>query len=295
MGRDLVESSEAARGVFNLADRVLGYKLSDVCFDGPEDQLRQTEYTQPAILVTSIACVAAALESRAIEMRPAMMAGHSIGEYAALILAGSMRLDEGIALVQERARLMAKCGHDDPGTMTAILGLEERAVRAICAEAEVDICLVNDATQIVIGGRAASVGRAADLARAHGARAIELKVSGAFHSRLMRPAVAGMRKALDAVTIETPAIPVIANLTALELASVSSIHDELAEQVASPVRWHDSMLLMTSVGIGRFIEFGPGRMLTTMAKRSFPEAKLLHISDLTTLSSVAESKRSSSP
>jgi [acyl-carrier-protein] S-malonyltransferase len=287
MGLDLYQASDAARRIFDIADRVLGYKLSDICFNGPEERLRQTEYTQPAILVTSIACLAAALESGLIEAKPAIMAGHSIGEYAALIAASSLSLEDGIGLVQERARLMAQCGREEPGTMTAILGLDEGSVQAICAETDIDICTINEATQIVIGGRREGVERAAVLARVRGARVIELKVSGAFHSRLMRPAVAGMVAALSKPTVRIPAVPVIANLSVAKLTDAVAIRTELAEQVASPVRWHDSMVLMTSMGIRKFVEFGPGRMLTGMAKRSFPEAVLTNISNLTNLTRTA--------
>ena len=182
---------------------------------------------------------------------------------------------------------MAQCGREEPGTMTAILGLDESAVKAICAETDIDICTINEATQIVIGGRREGVERATVLARERGARAVELKVSGAFHSRLMKPAVDPMMAALSKAKVQVPAVPVIANLSTAKVAEAVAIRRELAEQVASPVRWHDSMVLMNSMGISNFVEFGPGRMLTSMARRSFPTAVLTNISDLKDLTRTA--------
>jgi [acyl-carrier-protein] S-malonyltransferase len=279
MGRDVFDASPAARSVFETADSVLGYALSSLCFEGPEEKLRETEYTQPAIFTTSLACLAAAVEAGSVAARPAFVAGHSLGEYSALVAAGALSLRDGLALLNTRARLMAETGRSDPGTLAAILGLEADAVRAICDEAGADICNLNLPTQIVIGGTRPAVEHAIELARARGAqRAVELNVSGAFHSRLMRPAAEGLASAVTAATVAAPQVPVVANASALPMTDAAAVREELCRQVASAVLWHDSVTLMKRAGVSTFIEFGPGRVLTGMVKRIVPEATLINVS-----------------
>jgi [acyl-carrier-protein] S-malonyltransferase len=285
MGLDLYESSPAARQIFDTADRVLGYELSRVCFEGPEDKLRDTEQAQPAILTASIACLAAAVESGAIVERPAFTAGHSLGELSAIVAAGGMSFEDGLLLVRERARLMAEAGRQQPGTMAAILGLDEAAVREVCAEADADVCNLNLPAQTVIGGTREAVAKAIELAKARGAqRALELNVSGAFHSRLMQPAAAKMADVLAKARIEDPNVPIIANSSATLLRDAAVIRAELSVQVARPVLWHQSITLMTEAGVTSLIEFGPGKVLTGLAKRLAPEAKLANISSSADLS-----------
>ncbi len=195
MGRDLYEASAAARHVFDTADRVLGYSLTSICFEGPDEKLRQTEYTQPAIFTTSLACLAAAIESGQVASRPAFMAGHSLGEYSALVAAGALTLEDGLSLLSRRAQLMAEAGRQTQGTLAAVIGLEEDAVYDICKAADVDVCNLNLPAQTVIGGTPASIEKAMELAKERGASRVQpLNVSGAFHSRLMRPAVEGLTK-----------------------------------------------------------------------------------------------------
>jgi [acyl-carrier-protein] S-malonyltransferase len=281
MGRDVWETSAAAREVFETADRVLGYSLSQLCFEGPEDHLRETEFTQPAVFATSLACLAAAVESGRVTARPAFTAGHSLGEYSALVAAGGLSLEDGLQLLATRARLMAEAGRSNPGTLAAILGMEEDAVRAICADADVDVCNYNLPTQTVVGGERANVERAIELAKERGAqRAMELNVSGAFHSRLMRPAADGLARAVAAANVRTPEIPVIANASAMAMTNESEIRDELCAQVATAVRWHDSVTLMAAAGVSTFFEFGPGRVLTGMVKRLAPGATLVNVNGL---------------
>ena len=281
MGRDVWQASAAARRVFETADRVLGYSLSSLCFEGPEERLRETEFTQPAIFATSLACLAAAVEGGHVTSRPAFMAGHSLGEYSALVAAGALSLQEGLQLLGERARLMAEAGRSNPGTLAAILGLDEEAVRSICAEADADICNLNQPTQIVVGGTKQAVDRAIELAKQRGAqRAVELNVSGAFHSRLMRPAAEGLAKVVAAAGVLAPQVPVVANASAKPMTSEAAVRDELCRQVASAVRWHDSVTLVAAAGVSTFIEFGPGRVLTGMVKRLIPGATLINIGGL---------------
>jgi [acyl-carrier-protein] S-malonyltransferase len=281
MGRDLYDASAAARGVFDTADRVLGYALTAICFEGPDEKLRQTEYTQPAIFATSLACLAAAVESGRVGHRPAFTAGHSLGEYTALVAAGALTLEDGLALLSRRAQLMAEAGRLAAGALAAIIGLEESAVEAICSEAEVDVCNFNLPSQTVIGGAVAGVDQAMELARERGATRVQaLNVSGAFHSRLMRPAVEGLREAIAATPISSPLLPVIANASATPLIDTAQIRRELEVQVATAVHWHESVTLMAAGGVDTFLEFGPGRVLTGLVRRIVPGANLANVAAL---------------
>jgi [acyl-carrier-protein] S-malonyltransferase len=282
MGRDLFDSSPAARSIFETANTVMGFDLAQICFEGPEEKLRDTSITQPAIMTVSLAALAAALEGGGISARPAFMAGHSLGEYCALVVGQSLSLADGMRLVRERARLMAEAGFQNPGTLAAILGLDEETVESICAEADVDVCNRNLPTQTVIGGPRAGVEKAMALARERGARNVtELNVSGAFHSRLMQPAFAGLQAAVEQTQIDVPCIPVLSNITATPLETVAAIKEELPRQAVSPVRWHQSVATMSAAGISTFVEFGPGRVLTGMVRRLLPEATLVNIARFT--------------
>jgi [acyl-carrier-protein] S-malonyltransferase len=281
MGRDLYEGSVAAREVFETADRVLGYPLSQICFEGPEERLRQTEYTQPAVFAASLAALAASVESGQAAARPAFMAGHSLGEYSALVAAGALSLEDGFVLLAERARLMAEAGRRTDGTLAAIMGLDEAAVRAVCEEASADVCNLNLPAQTVIGGERSAVERAMELARERGAsRVQELNVSGAFHSRLMTPAGEGLAEAITRTPIEAPVVPVVGNASAEAMTSVDAVRHELRVQVNNAVRWHDSVTLMATAGVNTFTEFGPGRVLTGLTKRLVPGARLINASSL---------------
>lgn len=290
MGADLWQSSSAARAVFDLADSVLGYALSKLCFAGPEEQLRDTRYTQPAIMTVSLACLAAAVESGAIARRPRYTAGHSLGEYTALVASGALSLEDGLLLIRERARLMAEAGESQPGTLAAIIGLDEEVVEAIGRDSDTDLCNRNMTNQTVVGGTREAVARAIELAKARGAqRAMELNVSGAFHSRLMQPAVAGLAEAIGSVTVHDPVVPVVANVTAAPLTSAAAVRGELEKQIVSPVRWHESVSLMAAEGVTSFIEFGPGKVLTGMVRRIAPGSALANISSLKDATHAGES------
>lgn len=281
MGSDVYKASAAARAVLDTADQVLGYSLTDICFNGPEEVLRDTRQTQPAILAVSLACLAAAIESGVVSSRPKFMAGHSLGEYSALVAAGSLSLETGLRLIAERARLMAEAGTKNPGTLAAIMGLDETAVREICREADADVCNLNQPNQTVVGGTPEAVQRAMALAKERGAvRATELNVSGAFHSRLMAPAAEGLAVAVDAAEVTPAAVAVVGNVSSRPLVDPGSIREELRAQVASPVRWHESIAVMANAGVTRFVEFGPGRILTGMVRRLVPGAALVNISGL---------------
>jgi [acyl-carrier-protein] S-malonyltransferase len=278
MGRDLWDSSPAARAVLETADNVLGYSLSSICFEGPEDKLRDTRIAQPAIMAVSLSALAAALEG-GLDSRPAFVAGHSLGEYSALVACGALTLEDGFRLIGERARLMAEAGEREAGTLAAIIGLEEDAVVGVCGDAGTDLCNINMPTQIVVGGSRANVERAMALAKERGAqRALELNVSGAFHSRLMRPAVEGLTKAVEGVPVTDAAVPFVSNVTARPMLTAAEVRAELPKQIVSPVRWHQSIATMSAAGVSTFVEFGPGRVLTGMIRRLAPGAALVNVS-----------------
>ena len=280
-GRDLYEASAAARRVFQRADAALGFPLSELCFHGPEDTLRQTVNAQPAIMAVSLACLEAAREDGLLAEEPAFVAGHSLGEYTALVAAGALDLEDGLRLVRERGRLMQMAGEERPGTMAAILGLDEETAAAVCRETGAQVCNLNAPGQIVIGGTLAAVEAALDLARQRGARrAMPLNVSGAFHTDLMTPAVKGMARALERVTLRDPQIPVLANGSARPLTSAGQVRDELLYQLDHPVQWQRSVEYMASAGVDTFIELGPGQVLTGLIRRIVPGARLLNIDSM---------------
>jgi [acyl-carrier-protein] S-malonyltransferase len=269
MGRDLYERFDAAREIFDAADSVLGFSLSRLCFEGPEEELLQTVNTQPAIVTTSIACFAAAYgRLDVVDGAPAYVAGHSLGEYSALIAAGALDFKDGVTLVRERGRLMQAAAERNPGTLAAILGADDSVIEEICQETGAEICNINGAGQIVIGGPRDAVLRAMDLARARGAaKVMQPNVSGAFHSSLMLSAADGMRKALIDAPLHDPRIPIIGNCDGVPLESAKAIRDELGRQVATAVQWQRSVEFMVRAGVSTFVEIGPGRILSGLIKR----------------------------
>lgn len=280
MGHDLFQTSPAAREVFQRADTVTGLPLSRLCFQGPPEDLRQTENAQPALLATSLACLAAALEAGGIGRRPRFVAGHSLGEYAALVAASALDYEDALALVRERGRLMQEAGQRQPGAMAAIIGLTGQTVEQLCHQSGAEVANHNSRGQSVIAGPPQAVQRAAEAARQRGARAIPLKVSGAFHTSLMRTCAEEFAALVDAVPIHTPQIPVIANASGEALSSAEAVREELKRQLISPVRWQQSMERMLTSGTSRFIEFGPGRVLSGLVKRIDGSAQALSIDGL---------------
>lgn len=269
MGLDLYEKSKAARRVFDDADQALGTSLTEVMFQGPAETLERTINAQPAILTMSLACLAAAKEkSGTMDSQLCFVAGHSLGEYTALAAAGVIETAEAVWLVQERGRLMQEACDKHPGTMAAILGLDEEVVAELCRETGAQVANINAPGQIVVSGAKDNVDKAVALATERGARrTIPLRVSGAFHSYLMGPALEGMSKALESVTIRNPSTPVIANCSGKPLTSSWEVKEELAQQICGCVRWHDSISYMVNAGVTSFIEFGQGQVLSGMVKR----------------------------
>jgi [acyl-carrier-protein] S-malonyltransferase len=269
MGRDLFEGSQAARHLFETADRILGYALSALCFEGPAERLQETQAAQPAIFVTSLACLEAARELGGLPAeRPAFVAGHSLGEYSAIVAAGALEFEDALRLVQERGRLMHEAAQSSPGAMAAIIGLDEDAVRSVCQQAGAEVCNLNAPGQVVIGGTTAAIDGALALALERGAqRGVRLNVSGAFHTSLMAPAAESMARALQDAPVAAPEVPVVANSTARALRTADDVRRELGEQIVRPVYWQRSVEYMRDQGVAAFIEFGPGRVLSGLIRR----------------------------
>ena len=282
MGQNLCAHSEAARTIFEQADEYLGEKISTLCFYGPEDALKQTIHTQPALYVTSAAVLAALRERGAAA--PKAVAGHSVGEYAALYAAGVFDFEAGLKLVSRRAQEMHRAGQSQPGAMAAVLGLTGLQVTEICADAQeagpVSAANFNGGGQVVISGSPEGVAKASELAKAAGAkRVLPLNVSGAFHSALMAPAAEAMEYALRDASIQSANIPVVANLTADYEMTPDEIRANLAAQIDHPVRWEETILRLVGDGFDTFVEVGSGAVLAGLMKRIAPDVKAISIGD----------------
>ena len=279
MGYDLYQTSREAQRVFQEADSALGFPLSQLCFEGPEEKLRDTINAQPAILTTSIACLKAASEF-GIPLKPALVAGHSLGEYTALVAANVIGFSDSVRLVRERGRLMQEAGKTKPGGMAAIIGLDEESLEEVCMETGSQIANFNCAGQIVISGTRESLARSMDLAKARGAlRVIPLQVSGAFHSILMQPTVEGMTQAISQVNLGLPRVPIIANSTAQPMTSPDEVKEELLRQLCHCVQWQPSVEYMVDAGVSTFIEIGPGQILSGLIRRINSTVHVLNMSD----------------
>jgi [acyl-carrier-protein] S-malonyltransferase len=291
MGRDLYADYKAAKRAFEQADEALGFAISELCFEGPEEELRQTVNAQPALVAMSYACFSAALEASEGEktISADFVAGHSLGEYTALILAGVLDFTTVVKLARERGRLMQKAGYKTPGAMAAILGLDENAVTDLCREAGTWVANINCPGQLVISGAKENVDKALALARAKGAaRAVPLQVSGAFHTPLMQPAADDLAAYIDHISFKDPIIPVVANTSALPLTSAKDIRGELIKQLYSSVRWQQSVEYMIAAGVGTFIEVGAGKVLTGLVKRINNHVSTLNIGESGELKNLIE-------
>ena len=282
MGHDLFDGSSAARRVFETADRVLGYSISELCFQGPAERLQETQYAQPAIFTASLACLEAAREQGALSPEtPSFVAGHSLGEFTALVAAQALSLEDGLRLVSERGRLMQDAAQQNPGAMAALLGLDEAAVSAICQEAGAEVCNLNAPGQVVIGGTSRAVEAAMALALERGAqRGVRLKVSGAFHTSHVVSAAEGMARAVAGAPLRDPRVPIIANTTGAPLTTAEALREELVQQLTQPVLWQRSVETMRAHGVASVIEFGPGRVLTGLVRRIDRSLAVRNVSDL---------------
>lgn len=279
MGKDLAAQYPTARALFDRANAVLGYDLARVCFEGDEAELTKTENAQPGIYLVSWAAFQL-LRERAPSLQFEATAGLSLGETAALAAAGAVGFEDGLGLVRRRGRFMQEACEVTQGGMAAILGLDERPTREVCAEAGVELANLNCPGQIVISGERDRIQAACQLAKARGAKkAVPLPVAGAYHSRLMESARPKLAAVLSSVPFQSPVVPVVSNVTARPHESVEGIRTLLAAQVTAPVRWEESMRYLLSQGFTRFIELGPGKALSGFMKRIDKEALTLNVAD----------------
>ncbi|MFH0935292.1 MAG: ACP S-malonyltransferase [Candidatus Omnitrophota bacterium] len=276
MGRDLYESFPESKAVFDRANEALGIDLKDFCFNGPQEALRATNISQPAILTVTLAAFAAF--KKRLNARPVFMAGLSLGEYTALIASGALAFEGGLKLVKKRAELMDDAAGRHPGKMAAILDLDLKKIQELCLKSGAEIANINAPNQIVISGKKEAVEEAIGLARSAGAkRVIELEVSGAFHSSLMSEAAEGLKVFLDKAQISPPGIPVVSNYTARPQERPEQIRENLRFQMYSPVKWSDSMKFILSQGVSKFFEFGPGKVLKGLMRRIDSNAEVISI------------------
>jgi len=290
MGKELYEKYAVARQTFEEADAALGYKLSQLCFEGPEEQLRLTEITQPAILTASVAAWRV-LDERAI--KPSYVAGHSLGEYSAHVAAGTLSFTDAVRTVRNRGKYMQEAVPVGVGGMAAILGMETEAVNAICRDAsEGEVCEpanLNSPEQIVISGHKTAVERAAKLAGERGAKkAVILPVSAPFHCSLMKPAQDRLASDLDALTFHNPAWPLICNVDAVQVEDANSSRDALIRQVTGSVKWDQSVRSLIAKGIETFVEVGPGKVLFGLMRQIDRSKKCLSVSDEASLQKLLE-------
>jgi len=282
MGSDLYQEYPLARDAFDEADDTLGFPISRLCFEGPEEELKRTDNVQPAILVTSIACLRAAQLAINEDLpSPTFVAGHSLGEYTALVAANVLSLRDAVSLVRERGRLMYEAGQKNPGGMLAIIGLNIELIEDICLHSNCTISNINCPGQIVISGAIDILDAASKLAKMKGARRlIPLNVTGAFHSILMEPIIEEFGRVISDFTFYPPAIPVISNVTAQPLTDVDSIREELLKQLRHCIRWQPSVEYMIGTGVNSFYEIGPGRVLSGLIKRINTEVNTFNISEI---------------
>jgi len=283
MGRALVESSPRARAVFERADQALGYSISKLCFEGPESELVLTANTQPAILTMSIAVLEALREAFPELPKPAFVAGHSLGEYSALVAASALSLEDAVRLVHLRGRAMQEAVPPGVGAMAAVMGGDEATLRALCEKAAqgevVAPANFNAPGQVVISGHASAVERARVLAAEAGMKAIPLKVSAPFHCALMAPAARAVEAALKEITLGTLEVPVVANVDAQPNSDTSRIAELLVRQVDGAVRWEESVRCLSGRGVTRALELGPGSVLAGLVKRIEKSLSTLSVSD----------------
>ncbi len=274
MGKDLYEGNNLVREIYDRAEEILGFELKKICFEGPEELLKQTKITQPAIFVHSYV-VSKLLDDK---LKADMTAGHSLGEYSALVYADALDFETALMIVKVRGELMQEAGEQNPGTMAAIIGLDDEMVRKICEEVKdgiVQPANFNALGQVVISGEVGAVKMAMELAKRAGAKMVkELVVSGAFHSPLMESAKEKLKKVLDEVEFRKPKIPVYFNVTAKPTFEVDEIKNLLYHQITKPVLWTQTILNMRSDGAVKFYEIGPGKVLQGLIKRTLDDVEV---------------------
>lgn len=289
MGRDFYEKSEEARKIFKEADEVLGFSLSRLCFEGPEEELRLTNNTQPALLAVSY------IAFRLLGIKPDVAAGHSLGEYSALVAAGSLTFDQGLKLVANRGQYMLEAVAPGKGTMAAVIGMSyekiEEGLKAV-KSGIVQIANWNSEEQVVIAGEKEAVEEALSILQPP--KSVFLQVSGPFHTIMMKPAADRLKTDLDKIIFKDPEFPVISNVTAREMRTAEEVKESLSQQIVSPVLWYPSMQKLSELGIDEAIELGPGKVLTGLLKRisrQWTKVPALHnIEDMASLEKYKQSQ-----
>ena len=285
MGKDLAERFPAARQVFEEADDALGFAISRLCFEGPAEDLQLTENTQPAILTVSVAAFRAMMEAGI--GAPAFVAGHSLGEYSALVAAGALSLSDAVRTVRARGKYMQEAVPVGTGAMAAVLGGDLGEIQRICAEVSEDQCCsvanLNAPNQAVIAGNTEAVDRAVERLSGVAKRVIKLKVSAPFHCGLMKPAQERLASDLERLDLSTPAMPVVTNVDARATTAPDELRNALVRQVSAPVRWVDSMQLLVEQSIGTFVEVGPGKVLSGLMRQISRDVKTLNVEDAASL------------
>ncbi len=290
MARDLYDSHPAIKDLYSRAEKILRFDLAKICFEGPAEVLVQTQHTQPAIFVHSIGLLTLLKDEK---LEPAYTAGHSLGEYSALVAAGALSFEDGLEAVRDRSLLMQEACQTSQGTMAAVIGLTETDILSICREASshgvIQPANFNSKDQIAISGERRAVEKGAELARERGARkVIMLEVAGAFHSELMRPAQEKFRRTVDGLKVKEPAVPVVANVNAEPVSQPEQIKALLIDQITMPVLWHQSLDRMYREGVRSFVEVGPGKVLQGLLKRSFGDTKGVGVDKLADLEKLAQ-------
>jgi len=290
MGLDLYVHYSSAREVFDEVDKTLGFSLSRLCFEGPEEDLRLTANAQPAIVTTSIACLRAAEEvSQHGLPNPTFVAGHGVGAYTALVASDVLSLSDAVRLVRERGRLMNEAGQRTPGGMLAMGGLNVEAVRDVCLSTRTEMASIDALDQVTISGTQESLIKARRLAQIKGARRVlPLKVTGPFYSSLMEPALGRLREAISGFTFNKPKIPVLANVTAQPLTDLEAIKEELISQIVHTIMWLQTIETMIARGITTFFEMGPGEELSKSVKKISPGAQTFNISGAQTVTEITK-------
>ena len=288
MGKDVAERFPTARRVFDEIDAVLGYSISKLCFEGPDDQLKLTQNTQPAILAVSSA-IHAVLEELGATRRD-LVAGHSLGEYSAIVSVGGLTAPEAAKIVHLRGKFMQEAVPVGTGAMAALIGPSADDARAICEEAAqgevLSVANINAPGQIVIAGTKAAVDRAIEVAKKRGVRrAVPLPVSAPFHCQLMKPAEERLKPVLDEAHLKDLWMSLISNVDASPIGTAHAVRNALVRQVASPVRWVESVEKMIAMGVRRFVEIGPGSVLTGLIKRIDSTVELINVSDVPSIDS----------
>ncbi|MDP2943515.1 MAG: ACP S-malonyltransferase [Candidatus Omnitrophota bacterium] len=289
MGKELYDVFPAAKVIYEKANNVLGFDLAKICFEGPKEELTRTDICQPAILVTSIAALRSLELALSSPISPAAVLGLSLGEYTALVCSGSLGFENAVSLVRKRGQFMEEASRQNPGTMASVIGLSVEETRKVCMETGAEVANVNCPGQVVVSGTKEKVEAASELAKHRGAkRVIPLDVSGAFHSSLMQSAADRLKAELDNIEVKAPKIKIVTNVSAKYEVMPQEIKDNLASQVKSSVLWEDSIRYLAGQGVRRFIEVGPGKVLSGLLRRIDPALEIYNMENPADIAAVKE-------